>query len=148
MVATGTPTGPLAVSEGIANQDFSITGGTRSQDAQVTVIGQQCAATVVFAPKYPGVRQGAVVIKTPSGTLLGTALVAGLGTGSLAVLDPGDQHGGRRLGMTSQYIIAPFASREPACHDDDSYSIANGRSQSPAGNPYRSHAWRWFLNPE
>jgi len=89
MIATGTPIDPEAVTQGIPNQDFSITGGTCSQDAPVTYVGQQCTADVVFTPKYPGLRLGAVLVKTSSGTLLGSALVAGVGTGPLAVLDPG-----------------------------------------------------------
>jgi sugar lactone lactonase YvrE len=90
MVAIGTPTDPQAVTEGIAGQDFSLaTGGTCSLDAPVTMVGQQCTANVVFAPKFPGLRQGAVLVKTASGTLLGSALVSGIGTGPLAVLDPG-----------------------------------------------------------
>lgn len=87
MTATGTPATPVAVTEGIANQDFSISANTCSQE--ITSIGQQCTADVVFAPKYPGLRQGAVIVKTSAGTVLGVALVAGVGTGPLAVLDPG-----------------------------------------------------------
>ncbi len=89
MTAVGTPSDPKAVTQGIANQDFSITGGTCPLDQPVTVVGQTCTADVVFGPKYPGLRAGAVLIMSTSGTLLGSALIAGVATGSLAVLDPG-----------------------------------------------------------
>ena len=90
MTAVGTPTDPQAVTQGIPNQDFSIgTGGTCPLDQPVTAVGQTCTANVIFAPKYPGLRAGAVRIMSTSGTLLGSALIAGTATGSLAVLDPG-----------------------------------------------------------
>ncbi|HEX5282501.1 MAG TPA: Ig-like domain repeat protein [Bryocella sp.] len=90
MTATGTPTDPEAVTQGIPNEDFSIgTGGSCPLDQPVTAVGQTCTANVIFAPKYPGLRMGAVRIMSTSGTLLGAALIAGVGTGSLAVLEPG-----------------------------------------------------------
>ncbi len=52
--------------------------------------GGTCTADVVFTPKYPGLRIGAVLVKSSDGsTLLGSALIAAVGQGSLAVLDPG-----------------------------------------------------------
>jgi len=90
MTAVGTPSDPQAVTQGIPNEDFSIaTGGTCPLDQPVTSVGQTCSADVIFAPKYPGLRTGAVTILSTSGTLLGSALIAGVATGSLAVLDPG-----------------------------------------------------------
>ena len=90
MVAVGTPSDPQAVTQGVPNEDFSMsTGGTCLLDQPVDSAGQTCTANVVFAPKYPGLRAGAVRIMSTSGTLLGSALVAGVATGSLAVLDPG-----------------------------------------------------------
>ncbi len=90
MTAVGTPSNPQAVTQGIPNEDFSIdTGGTCLLDQPVTTVGQTCTANVVFAPKYPGLRAGAVRIMSTSGTLLGSTVIAGVATGSLAVLDPG-----------------------------------------------------------
>ena len=90
MVAVGTPSDPQAVTQGVPNEDFSMsTGGTCLLDQPVDSAGQTCTANVVFGPKYPGLRAGAVRIMSTSGTLLGSALVAGVATGSLAVLDPG-----------------------------------------------------------
>ncbi len=90
MTATGTPSDPQAVTQGVPDEDFSIAaGGTCLLDQPVTTIGQTCTANVIFAPKYPGLRAGAVRIMSASGTLLGSALIAGVATGSLAVLDPG-----------------------------------------------------------
>jgi uncharacterized repeat protein (TIGR01451 family) len=90
MTAMGTPSDPQAVTQGIADQDFAIAaGGTCPLNQPVTAVGQTCTANVVFAPKYPGLRAGAVRIMSTGGTLLGSASIAGVATGSLAVLDPG-----------------------------------------------------------
>ncbi|HXS11305.1 MAG TPA: Ig-like domain repeat protein [Acidobacteriaceae bacterium] len=90
MTALGTPSDPQAVVQGIPEEDFSIAaGGTCPLDQPVTTVGQTCTANVVFAPKYPGLRAGAVRIMGTNGKLLGSALIAGVATGSLAVLDPG-----------------------------------------------------------
>ncbi|HEY5381672.1 MAG TPA: hypothetical protein VIJ65_05415, partial [Acidobacteriaceae bacterium] len=91
MTAIGQPGDPLAVTQGVPAIDFSLTGGTCTLDLPVTTIGQTCTATIVFTPKYPGVRSGAVLIETTDGrTLLGSVPVVGMATGSLAVLDPGE----------------------------------------------------------
>jgi sugar lactone lactonase YvrE len=90
MIAVDTPSDPQAVTQGVPEEDFSIVGGgTCPLDQLVTTLGQTCTANVVFAPNYPGLRAGAVRIMSTSGSLLGSALVAGIATGSLAVLDPG-----------------------------------------------------------
>ena len=90
MTAVGIPSDPQAVTQGVPNEDFSIAaGGSCPLDQPVTTVGQTCTANVVFAPKYPGLRAGAVRIMSTGGTLLGSALLSGVATGSLAVLDPG-----------------------------------------------------------
>ncbi|HEY1576611.1 MAG TPA: Ig-like domain repeat protein, partial [Terracidiphilus sp.] len=90
MTAVGTPSDPQAVTQGVLDEDFSFAaGGSCPLDQPVTAIGQTCTVNVVFVPKYPGLRAGAVRIVSTSGTLLGSALTSGVATGSLAVLDPG-----------------------------------------------------------
>jgi len=59
--ASGVATAPQALTQGIAGVDFSVAnGGTCAANASY-VSGQQCTVNVVFAPKYPGLRVGAVV---------------------------------------------------------------------------------------
>jgi hypothetical protein len=89
MTATGTSAAPVALTQGIGGLDFAVTGGSCASGASYTV-GQQCTVSVVFTPRYPGLRNGAVEIPNAGGGLLGTALVAGNATGSLAVLSPGN----------------------------------------------------------
>jgi sugar lactone lactonase YvrE len=89
MSAGGVATTPAAWTPGMAGGEFSVAaGGTCSAGTSYTP-GQQCSVEVVFQPMYPGRRQGAVVVSTSGGTVLGTALVAGLATGGLPVLAPG-----------------------------------------------------------
>ena len=87
--ASGVAAAPQALLQGVAGMDFSIaSGGTCAANVSY-VSGQQCTVNVVFAPKFPGLRSGAVVLLATDGTLLGSALVAGTATGSLSVLNPG-----------------------------------------------------------
>jgi len=89
MTAGGAAGAPVALTQGVANSDFALaSGGTCAAGASYSA-GQPCTVMVVFQPKYPGLRSGAVVIKTSGGIYMGSALLAGDATGSLAVLDPG-----------------------------------------------------------
>ena len=75
------------VTQGISNAEFTASGGTCG-GASFTV-GQQCTVNVVFQPKYPGTRSGAVRVSAANGTVLGVTLLTGVGTGGLPVLVPG-----------------------------------------------------------
>jgi large repetitive protein len=89
MTASGVAAVPQAITQGVANADFAVAdGGTCVAGASYSV-GDTCAVSIVFQPKYPGLRAGAVVIETPGGNFMGSALLAGLATGSLPVLAPG-----------------------------------------------------------
>lgn len=87
MTAAGSAGSVVAVTQGVTGMDFAVTGGSCSSGSYT--VGQQCTATVTVAPKYPGLRLGAVEVLNGSGGLLGDALVAAQAQGSLAVLSPG-----------------------------------------------------------
>ena len=73
---------------GSANLDFAIASeGTCSGNPGLTA-GQSCTLSVVFAPLYPGVRQGAVLAMSGS-QVLASAPLSGMARGSLPVLVPG-----------------------------------------------------------
>jgi sugar lactone lactonase YvrE len=87
--ASGVAVAPRALLQGFAGMDFSVvSGGTCAANVSY-IFGQHCTVNVVFAPKFPGLRNGAVVLLATDGTLLGSALVAGNAIGSLSVLSPG-----------------------------------------------------------
>ena len=87
---TGSAGAVAALSSGVANQDFAIADpGTCGAGALVS--GVSCTVSVTFAPRYPGVRHGAVVVLSPDGTqVMATASLSGVGEGSLPVLVPGE----------------------------------------------------------
>jgi sugar lactone lactonase YvrE/plastocyanin len=89
LTASGVAVAPQALLQGFAGMDFSVaSGGTCAAGATYNT-GQTCTVNVVFAPKFPGLRRGAVVLRATGGTLLGSTLVAGNAIGSLSVLSPG-----------------------------------------------------------
>jgi sugar lactone lactonase YvrE len=89
MSAGGVAAAPQAFTQGVANMDFAISAGGTCTAGAMYSAGQQCTVVAVFQPMYPGLRSGAVRIETSSGSLMGTALLAGLATGPLPVLAPG-----------------------------------------------------------
>lgn len=86
---SGASVDPIAVTQGIPNVDFRIASSGTCASGQSFTSGQQCTATVVFAPQRPGRRSGAVVLKSNDGRLLASALLTGVATGSLPMLMPG-----------------------------------------------------------
>ena len=89
MVGSGTSANVQALTQGIAGLDFSVAaGGTCAANVSYSA-GQQCTVSVIFGPRYPGLRLGAVAVTATDGSLLGSSLLAGTATGSLSVLNPG-----------------------------------------------------------
>lgn len=87
--ANGLATVPEALTQGVVGFDYSVAAGGTCAANVSYVAGQQCTINVVFAPKYPGLRMGAVVLKSVEGNLLGSTAFSGIATGSLSVLNPG-----------------------------------------------------------
>jgi large repetitive protein len=85
--ASGVLTSLVALTGGSQNLDFAVTPLTCTVGLSLT-IGDSCTVSVVFSPRYPGVRQGAVVAKAGA-TLLASTLISGVGEGGLPVLMPG-----------------------------------------------------------
>ncbi|MDE1156648.1 MAG: Ig-like domain repeat protein [Acidobacteriaceae bacterium] len=80
--------GAVASTQGSTVADF-VLSDQGSCTAGAVSSGSTCTAQLIFQPKYPGNRLGAVQLKSASGQLLGQGLVSGVGTGGLAVLKPG-----------------------------------------------------------
>src|SRR6202000_1246252 len=88
ITGNGTAVAAQAVTQGIAGLDFSLAGGGTCSVGVGYLPGQSCTVSVVFQPKTPGRRLGAVVLKAGDGTLLGTTLLTGMAQGGLGVLLP------------------------------------------------------------
>jgi len=86
--AAGTVGSVNVLTQGAPNLDFTdaVTGDTCSG---VYIIGNNCTVYVTFNPKYPGARNGAVVLEDGSGNVLATAYVSGFGNGSVVGFAPG-----------------------------------------------------------
>jgi hypothetical protein len=78
-------TTPLVLTTGVPNLDYTL--GTGSTCTGSVSVGT-CTVNVVFTPKAPGPRLGAVVL-TSGGATVATALLNGTGTGA-AVVFPGN----------------------------------------------------------
>ena len=89
MTAAGTAGVPATITQGVANGDFAVGAGGSCADGTTYSANDTCTVNVIFQPKYPGYRTGAVVMETTGGGLMGSALVAGFAVGSLPVLAPG-----------------------------------------------------------
>ncbi|HVT98969.1 MAG TPA: hypothetical protein VHE33_15795, partial [Acidobacteriaceae bacterium] len=81
----GTVAGVEVLTMGAPNLDFTESG----TDTCAGISSGSCQVTVAFAPKYPGTRNGAVVLLDAANNTLGTQYLTGIGQGSLAVMVPG-----------------------------------------------------------
>jgi len=61
--------------------DFAIAGGGTCIQGASFSSGNTCTVNVTFSPKYPGVRNGAVLVNDSLGKTLATAYLYGTGSG-------------------------------------------------------------------
>ncbi len=83
--SAGTVASVKVLTMGAPNLDFTESG----TDNCAGISSGSCSVTVAFAPKFPGPRNGAIVLLDAGNNTLGTAHLTGLGQGSLAVMVPG-----------------------------------------------------------
>ena len=89
--ATGTVSSVNVLTLGQPNLDFAATvSGTDScTGASFSSVGNTCQLAITFTPKYPGVRNGAIVLTDSSHNVLAAQYLVGTGQGSLGVMIPG-----------------------------------------------------------
>ena len=78
---------PRVLTDGTPNLDFTLANGSTCTGSASA--GGTCTVNVTFAPKYPGLRRGAVQIVDPGGNVLATTYIYGVGVGPEAAFDPG-----------------------------------------------------------
>jgi trimeric autotransporter adhesin len=79
--AAGTLSSIQTFTRGASSLDYTTaTGGTCAAGTAYTV-GQFCTVNIVFTPKYPGLRNGAVLLSDGSGNILGSTYLPGIGDG-------------------------------------------------------------------
>jgi large repetitive protein len=80
-IAAGTTVGSVSVlTTGLPNKDYLDAGGSTCT-AQTYASATNCVVNVIFSPRSPGARRGAVVLADGSGKALATATLYGTGTG-------------------------------------------------------------------
>lgn len=77
------------LTQGVASQDFTLASGGSCNVGTAYFVGQTCTVAVSFQAKYPGTRQGAVVLVGSNGSALGSELLKATGLGGTAVFVPG-----------------------------------------------------------
>jgi sugar lactone lactonase YvrE len=77
--AAGTVSTIKVLTQGAANLDFT-DGVTGDSCSGAYSVAGTCTVNVVFTPRYPGLRIGAVQLADSSGNILATAYVQGVGT--------------------------------------------------------------------
>jgi sugar lactone lactonase YvrE len=83
---TGTAVSSVQVlTMGVSGLDFTKSGS----DSCAGITSGSCTVNVVFSPKFPGIRSGAVVLLDASNNPLGTEYLSGTGQGGLGVMIPG-----------------------------------------------------------
>ena len=76
------------VTQGAPNLDFT-QSGTNTCTPGTYVVAAPCVVSVSFAPRYPGLRGGAIVLVADDGHVMATQYLSAIGTGSLSVMVPG-----------------------------------------------------------
>ena len=77
------------LTQGVESQDFVLAAGGSCAVGMTYFAGQTCTVALNFQARYPGLRQGAVVLMASDGSVLGSQLVSATGLGPTAVFVPG-----------------------------------------------------------
>lgn len=75
--------------QGLSGYDFSFVSGGSCTLSNSYVATQTCTVSVQFTPQAPGLRSGGIVLKSGSGTVMGSVLLSGTGSGPLVSWLPG-----------------------------------------------------------
>lgn len=89
VTTAGTLNAIEVLTQGVAGLDYSEVSSTFNTGTSYAA-NTSGTVTVQFAPKYPGLRSGAVVLVDASGNVLGMTLLSGTGTGPLSVMSAGE----------------------------------------------------------
>ncbi len=78
----------VALTQGAAGGDFIALAPANCSPGQPLSSLDVCTVSVQFAPRAPGLRQGAISVLDGNGRALGTTLLSGIGLGSVGVFVP------------------------------------------------------------
>lgn len=124
----GTVAKVLILTQGIANKDFTDAGGSTC----VAGPAMSCTVNVLFKPMAPGRRRGAVVLVDSSNRVLAEQLIDGMGTGPLAVMQPGQARLVAGDGAQPEYVNGEDGRSATSAH----VFLPRGVVGTPAGDFY------------
>ena len=91
-IATGGTTSAINVlTQGAANQDFTMMPGGTCATGTTYTAGQSCSVNIGFDPLFPGARDGAVELLDGEGNVLSTTYLPGTGFGPQIAYEPSVQ---------------------------------------------------------
>jgi hypothetical protein len=79
----------LVVTQGATGRDFTNAGGGSCKTGTTYAAGSSCTVNVNFAPRYAGLRMGAVELEDSVGLARATQFIQGVGNGPQVVFLPG-----------------------------------------------------------
>ena len=134
-IQSGGTVGTVEVlTQGSPNLDFTSSGGGTCASGFYAG-GQTCSLSVGFAPRYPGVRLGAVVILADDGHVMASQGLFGVGTGSLSVMAPGEISTLAGDGCLSDGACSTGGSTQATT---EALNLPMGETTDGAGNVYIS----------
>lgn len=125
---TGTVTEVRVLTQGIPNKDFTDAGGGTCMPGSAST----CTVNVKFTPTAPGRRPGAVVLVGSGNQVLAQQLIDGVGTGPLAVIQPGHVEIVAGNGLQPEYVNGEDGQPATRAH----VYLPRGVIATPAGDFY------------
>ena len=91
ITTAGTPNSIQVLTQGQPGLDFTETSGGTCATTTAYTVGETCTVNVIFKPRVPGARPGAVLLTDASNDILGIAYLPGTGIGPEITFSPGVQ---------------------------------------------------------
>jgi hypothetical protein len=79
------------LTQGTPNLDYTLVSGGSCTPGNAYAANATCTVEAQFAPRYPGLRSGAVVLFDNSGNMLATVYLAGIGSGPQTTFSAGSE---------------------------------------------------------
>jgi len=133
---------PVVVTQGAPNLDFTLSATTCT--GAKTTSNVLCSVDVLFTPREPWLRMGAVQLSDSTGHLLVTTFIHGIGEGPAVAFDPGAQST-VGTGLSSPTVVAVDAAGDVFIVDGMNADVvkvpAGGGAQSIIANGLDAPVW-------
>jgi streptogramin lyase len=106
--SAGTMGTPAVLTQGVSGLDFA-NPNTGNCTATTYSAGATCTISVTFSPRVPGLRSGAAVLSSSTGSVIATSYIRGTGLGPQVNFQPSTQS---TLSLSN--VVSPYAIAEDA----------------------------------